>query len=61
MSEELVKAGVQFGVVVVGSSPYTIGASDYYSSSVSVKVKNRGDIDQAIPRLMSLIRERGLS
>ena len=61
MSEELVKAGVQFGVVVVGSSPYTIGASDYYSSSVSVKVKNRGDIDQAIPRLMSLIRERGLA
>jgi len=64
MSEELVAAGVQFGVVVCGNDNYWSedeGDEDYYSASVGVKVKTSADIDTAIPKLMSLIRERGLA
>jgi hypothetical protein len=63
MSEELVKAGVQFGVVVCGEHNY-FNESDiddnYYNASVAVKVETSADIDTAIPKLMSLIQARGL-
>ena len=64
MSEELVAAGVQFGVVVCGNDNWwreDEDNEDYYSASVGVKVKTSADIDTAIPKLMSLIRERGLA
>ena len=55
MAKEMVKAGVRFGVVVVGRG------SDYYSSSVSVKINSKNDIERALPKLLSLIAARGIS
>jgi hypothetical protein len=62
MSEQLVAAGVQFGVVVCGNDNYFDEEEEnYYSASVAVKVRNSSEIDTAIPKLMSLIRARGLA
>jgi DNA polymerase III alpha subunit (gram-positive type) len=62
MSEQLVAAGVQFGVVVCGNDNYFDEEEEnYYSASVAVKVRDSSEIDTAIPKLMSLIRARGLA
>ena len=61
MSEQLVAAGVQFGVVICNRYSSSIFTEDYYNASVAVEVKTRADIDKAIPKLMSLIQERGLA
>jgi len=55
-ADEMVKAGVQFGVVLVGDDAYT----DYYSGAVSVHVDTKDDIDKALSKLFSLITERGI-
>jgi hypothetical protein len=60
MSEQLVAAGVQFGIVLCGGGFYKYD-EDYYSSAISVSVNSKEDIDKAIPKLMSLIQERGLA
>ena len=63
MSEELVAAGVQFGVVICGTNYGYWGTDDgnYYNASVAVTVQSKSDVDEAIPKLMSLIQARGLA
>jgi len=49
-------------VVVCGNDNYFDEEEEnYYSASVAVKVRNSSEIDTAIPKLMSLIRARGLA
>tara|TARA_R100000808_G_C2154855_1_gene166273 strand:+ start:5071 stop:7341 length:2271 start_codon:yes stop_codon:yes gene_type:complete len=55
-ADELVTAGVQFGIVLVGKY-----AESYHKDAYTVKVKASPDIPKALEKMFSLIRERGFA